>query len=297
MAEALLSNIGGVATLVGDPPNVVIGSAAGFTFADFLTHMAPIVAGGACWWRCSCYGSPSDASWDQAQERRGAFPPGRTGGAARPGRSPQNPDRVGAVILLFFLHGLLHLKPATIALGGAAVALLWVRPDVDETLRHVEWGVLLFFAALFVTVGGLEASGVLQLLADAVAGRERESAGGQPALALASGQPSAVVDNIPFTIAMIPVIQQLGTLGHQHLAAVVGAGAGRGLRRQRHAYRRDRQRDHRGSRAQDPHAHHAAHLAAFRPAGDAGDLCGRQPALRSVLRLDADTPDRGSTLI
>ena len=74
---------------------------------------------------------------------------------------------LAAVILFFFLQGLLHLQPAAVALMGAAAALLWVRPDVEETLRHVEWSVLLFFAALFVLTGGLAASGVLSRLAAA----------------------------------------------------------------------------------------------------------------------------------
>jgi Na+/H+ antiporter NhaD/arsenite permease-like protein len=214
MAEALLSNTGGVATLVGDPPNVLIGSAAGLSFASFLTHTAPLAV--VAWlvaivilrlvFRHELTERPKNiaalASLDENEVLR---------------------DRVGVrkilivlgvVILLFFLHGVLHLQPAVIALMGAAAALLWVRPDVEETLRHVEWGVLLFFAALFVATGGLEATGALHLLADAVAGLARNN----PLLASlillwVAALLSAVVDNIPFTIAMIPVIQGLGNLG------------------------------------------------------------------------------------
>ena len=74
---------------------------------------------------------------------------------------------LAAAIVFFFLHGSLHLQPSVIALIGAAAALLWEQPDVEETLRHVEWSVLLFFAALFVLTGGLAASGVLSRVAAA----------------------------------------------------------------------------------------------------------------------------------
>jgi Na+/H+ antiporter NhaD/arsenite permease-like protein len=121
---------------------------------------------------------------------------------------------LAVVIFLFFLHGQLHLTPAFIALGGAAAALLWVRPDVDETLTPVEWSVLLFFAALFVAVGGLEASGVLGLLAGGVAGLAQANLLAASLLVLwVAAIASATVDNIPFTIAFVPVIQQLGQLG------------------------------------------------------------------------------------
>ena len=114
---------------------------------------------------------------------------------------------------------------------GAAAALLWVRPDVEETLREVEWSVLLFFAALFVLTGGLAASGVLSRLAALLA----EPAQNNPlaaslALLWAAALISAVVDNIPFTIAMIPVIQELSGLGVAVLplwwALALGAGLG-----------------------------------------------------------------------
>jgi Na+/H+ antiporter NhaD/arsenite permease-like protein len=138
---------------------------------------------------------------------------------------------LGAVILLFFAQGALKLEPAVIALGGAAIAMIWVRPDLDETLRHVEWGVLLFFAALFVTVGGLQASGVLHRLTNAISGL----ASANPLLASLAllwiaAIISAMVDNIPFTIAVIPVILELGSLGIPvsalWWALALGAGLG-----------------------------------------------------------------------
>ena len=214
IAEALLSDTGGAATLVGDPPNVIIGSAAGFTFGDFLTHTAPVVL--VAWLATLLLLRLLFRS-------ELAKPPRNIDALMRLDESEALHDRaslgktiivLGVVILLFFLHGQLHLTPAFIALGGAAAALLWVRPDVDETLPPVEWSVLLFFAALFVAVGGLEASGVLGLLAGGVAGLAQANLLAASLLVLwVAAIASATVDNIPFTIAFVPVIQQLGHLG------------------------------------------------------------------------------------
>ena len=214
IAEALLSDTGGVATLVGDPPNVIIGSAAGFTFGDFLTHTAPVVF--VAWlatllllrvlFRSELAKTPRNIDGLMRLDENEALRDRATLG--------KTIIVLGVVVLLFFLHGQLHLTPGYIALGGAAVALLWVRPDVDETLPHVEWSVLLFFAALFVAVGGLEASGVLGLLAGGVAGLAQSNLLAASLLVLwVAAIASAMVDNIPFTIAFVPVIQQLGHLG------------------------------------------------------------------------------------
>ena len=214
LAEALLSDTGGAATLVGDPPNVIIGSAAGFTFGDFLTHTAPVVFVA---WLATLLLLRLLFRSELAQ------PPRNINGLMRLDENEALHDRaslaktiivLGVIIFLFFFHGQLHLTPAFIALGGAAAALLWVRPDVDETLPPVEWSVLLFFAALFVAVGGLEASGVLGLLAGGVAGLAQANLLAASLLVLwVAAIASATVDNIPFTIAFVPVIQQLGQLG------------------------------------------------------------------------------------
>jgi len=214
IAEALLSDTGGAATLVGDPPNVIIGSAAGFTFGDFLTHTAPVVL--VAWLATLLLLRLLFRS-------ELAKPPRNIDALMRLDENEALHDRaslgktiivLGVIILLFFLHGKLHLTPAYIALGGAAAALLWVRPDVDETLPHVEWSVLLFFASLFVAVGGLEAAGVLGLLAGGVVGLAQANLLAASLLVLwVAAIASATVDNIPFTIAFVPVIQQLGHLG------------------------------------------------------------------------------------
>jgi Na+/H+ antiporter NhaD/arsenite permease-like protein len=231
MAEALLSNIGGAATLVGDPPNVLIGSAAELSFVSFLTHLGPIVL--VAWltailvlrlvFRRELGERPKHLEALGSLDERQAFR-----------------DRKGAlrilvvlagVIVFFFLEGVLHLQPATIALIGAGVAMLWVRPDIDEMLRHIEWPVLMFFAALFVLTGGLEASGLLHQVAGGLARLARTNPLPASVLLLwGAAVLSAVVDNIPFTIALIPVIQELGGFGVNIMpfwwALALGAGLG-----------------------------------------------------------------------
>jgi len=214
IAEALLSNTGGVATLVGDPPNVLIGSAAGFSFNDFLANSLPIVA----------------VAWlgvlillQYLFRKELSISPHNTEAVMRlhPAESLNEPRKarnilivLGGAILLFFVHHLLHIEPAFVALGAAAVAMSWVQPDIHETLLKVEWRVLVFFGALFVMVGGLEHAGVLDSIVSLFRGEESL----HPVLfgviiIWAVAILSAVVDNIPITIALIPVIQGVGATG------------------------------------------------------------------------------------
>ncbi|HET7091685.1 MAG TPA: SLC13 family permease [Anaerolineae bacterium] len=214
MAEALLADTGGVATLIGDPPNVLIGSAAGFSFNDFLTHALPIVA--VAWLTALIllrylFRSDLDRQPPNADAVLQLNP-------AEALDEPKTARKVllvlAAAVLLFFVHHLLHVSPSFIALGAAAAALVWVRPDIHKTLQRVEWSVLIFFAALFVMVGGLEAAGVLGGLVGLLA----HAQGVTPMLfgvimLWAVAVLSAVVDNVPITIALIPVIEGLGAAG------------------------------------------------------------------------------------
>ena len=110
-------------------------------------------------------------------------------------------------IVFFVLHSALDLTPSFIALSAAALALLWVRPDVHETLQRVEWSVLMFFAGLFVMVGGLEASGLMEEAARSLAAlKDLNPVVVGIIIIWVSGLLSAVVDNIPITIAIIPVM-------------------------------------------------------------------------------------------
>jgi Na+/H+ antiporter NhaD/arsenite permease-like protein len=214
VAEAILSNTGGVATLVGDPPNVLIGSAAGFSFNDFIIHALPVVA---LVWVGALFLLRYLFKKELSKRPRSV----RAVMKLNPAQSLNEPETakkilivLGAAILFFFIHHLLHIEPAFVALGAAAVALLLIQPDMHETLRKVEWNVLVFFGALFVMVGGLENAGVL----DAIVGLFRGASSVNPVLFGVSiiwvvAILSAVVDNIPITIALIPVIQGLGETG------------------------------------------------------------------------------------
>jgi len=231
LAEALLSDTGGVATLVGDPPNVLIGSAAGLSFIDFLIYALPIVL----------------VTWLTALfllrylfRRELAIKPRNMKAVMKLNPAEVFEDRktarrvlivLGGAILLFFVSHFLHISPAFVALSAAGVALVWIRPDVKKMLEHIEWSVLIFFAGLFVMVGGLEAAGVFEALV-----RLLEHANAIPPVLfgviiiwVVAGL-SAIVDNIPITIAMIPVIQGLGAagmdIGPLWWALAFGAGFG-----------------------------------------------------------------------
>ena len=214
MAEALLSDTGGVATLVGDPPNVLIGSAAGFSFNDFLIYSLPIVAVA---WVATLLLLRFLFRDELSKHPRSADAVMRL----NPAESLDEPRVARRVliilalaILLFFVHHSLHISPSFIAVSAAAVALIWIQPDVPETFKKVEWSVLIFFSALFVMVGGLEAAGVLDVIV-----RFMERLTSIPpiwfgiSLIWIVAALSAVVDNVPITIALIPVIRGLGETG------------------------------------------------------------------------------------
>ena len=231
MAEALLSDTGGVATLLGDPPNILIASAAGFSFTDFLTHALPIVL----------------VAWLAAIlllrflfRRELSKPPAHPDAILELDVSEVLTDRVtarrvlivlGAALLVFFFHSVLKISPAFIALSAAAAALVWVRPDPTTILKKIEWSVLVFFVALFVMVGGVEATGALNALVSILnnGGNVAPVLFGVILIWLVAGI-SAVVDNVPVTIALIPIIQGLGASGMNidplWWALIFGAGFG-----------------------------------------------------------------------
>jgi Na+/H+ antiporter NhaD/arsenite permease-like protein len=214
LAEAVLSNTGGVATLVGDPPNVLIGSAAGFTFNDFLVHSLPVVL--VVW-------AGALLMLQFLFRRELAKQPRSTKAVmllnpAETLNQPENARRIltvlGLAVLLFFVHHLLGVSPALIALSAAAFALAWIQPDLDEILKKVEWNVLIFFASLFILVGGLEAAGVLEWVVGLLHGVSAiPPVWFGVGLIWAVAGLSAVVDNVPITIALIPILHGLGESG------------------------------------------------------------------------------------
>jgi Na+/H+ antiporter NhaD/arsenite permease-like protein len=211
LSEVVASNIGGTATLIGDPPNIMIGThRPELSFLDFIVNLAPVaiftlvtVTGGlALAFRNELKIDPSRAAeiarLDPARDMHGAKNVGRTLAVL-----------VGTIIA-FFLHTLLHLEPAVVALTGAAVMLLVAADDVEHALERVEWSTLFFFVGLFVMVGALEEQGVIDDVAEALADATGGSRVAQGLVILwGAALGSAVVDNIPFTAAMIPVVDNL----------------------------------------------------------------------------------------
>ena len=230
MAEALLSDTGGVATLVGDPPNVMIGSAAGIDFNQFLFHMGPIIF--VCW--VITLGLMLLLFRKElSQKIEGVLDLDETKVLKDPKTLMAVSASIAVVILLFFIHHHYHLFPGFVSWIGVAVALALVRPDTEELLKGLDWSVLLFFAGLFIIVGGVEGSGLLDLL-----GLELAEIAKNPenllmtALVImwVSAFLSAVVDNIPFTVTMIPIISHLETQGVDVMplwwALALGVGLG-----------------------------------------------------------------------
>ena len=214
MAEALLSDTGGVATLVGDPPNMIIASAAGLTFLDFLTHALPIVL--IVW--LVALASLRYLFREELAVRSENAEAVLNINTAEILKDKQNAFRILIVVLialiLFLFEESFGVRPSLIALGCAAIGLIWVRPNIQETLRHIPWDVLVFFIALFVMVGGMEHAGVLHALASLIT-----RANNLPPVVLGLALLwtvailSAIIDNIPITIALIPVILELGAAG------------------------------------------------------------------------------------
>jgi Na+/H+ antiporter NhaD/arsenite permease-like protein len=209
LTQVMASNVGGAATLIGDPPNILIGSAADLSFVDFVYNLTPVVLLALPVVLAYLYfvfhrelrynkGAEEDV---RALDAEGAI---RDKALLR-----KSLVVLGAVILAFFLHGLLHLEVATIALLGAAALVFYAKSDVEKVLRDVEWPTLLFFVGLFVLVGGLRATGVVGRIAELLTAFDGSSAVMAVTIIWGSAIASGLIDNIPFTATMIPVIQEL----------------------------------------------------------------------------------------
>jgi Na+/H+ antiporter NhaD/arsenite permease-like protein len=214
IAEILASNIGGTATLIGDPPNIMIGSKTGLGFMDFLINLAPVIVVIYILtilvlrliYRRQMVARPDLQAAIMNLNERDEI------------KDPLLLKKCLLVLFLtitgFVLHQYVHLESSVIALSGASLLLLISREDPEHALQAVEWPVIFFFVGLFVVVGALEKVGVIE----AVARVSLEVTGGHlvPAAMLIlwlSAIASAFVDNIPFVATMIPLIQDMGRLG------------------------------------------------------------------------------------
>jgi Na+/H+ antiporter NhaD/arsenite permease-like protein len=208
--EILVSNIGGTATLIGDPPNILIAGATGLSFTAFIVNLAPVViatfavvtAGLYLVYRRQLRVAP------EARQRVMELDARRS--IEDMGELKRTVPVLVGTIFLFFAHQVLHLEPATVAMTGATVMLFVSRQRLQDSLAGIEWPTLFFFIGLFVMVGGLEETGAIDEVAQGIADvtdgdRTAELLGITWVSALGSG----LVDNIPFTAAMIPVVESL----------------------------------------------------------------------------------------
>ncbi len=215
----LLSNIGGMTTLIGDPPNILIGSAARLTFNDFILNLFPIgilvAAATLCmlffWYKKQLVTTPSarasimrfnpsEALSDKTLLIKSLF--------------------VFCLILIGFLtHGASGLETATIALSGAGLLLLLTMKDPENHLRDIEWTSIFFFVGLFILVAGLQSVGAIRLMAGALLNLTGNSTSITAIVILwGSAVISAFVDNIPFVATMIPLVKEFGALSGMNLA-------------------------------------------------------------------------------
>ncbi|MFD5385588.1 SLC13 family permease [Streptomyces sp. NPDC127074] len=210
IAEVLASNIGGTATLVGDPPNIIIASRGGLTFNDFLVHLAPIavvltavlVVLCRVMFRKALVYDEERAAEVMALEEREAIRDHRL--------LYQGLGVLVLVVFGFVAHPVLHYAPSVVALLGAGLLIAISKVETGEALKEVEWPTLAFFAGLFIMVGSLIETGVIgeisRALADATGGSEL---GATMLLLFGSAVLSGVVDNIPYVATMAPITADL----------------------------------------------------------------------------------------
>ncbi len=230
-SEIFLANLGGTSTLVGSAPNILIGSAAHFTFVDFLTHSFPIIliAAAGCtvlfifYFRKDLHRSPKKVRALRQLNPREAL------------HDPKSAIIILGVIaftiLLFLASDMLNISPALAAFIGVGLALGILRPSVPGILKGVQWEILVFFSALFILVGGMDAAGVFREITRWVLLLNNLSPMLMGLIFLwLSALLSAVVENIPIAIAFIPVIQGLNQAGLNVVpiwwAVILGTGLG-----------------------------------------------------------------------
>ncbi|MEU8265557.1 ArsB/NhaD family transporter [Sphaerisporangium sp. NPDC049002] len=231
IAEAMASNIGGTATLVGDPPNIIIASRGGLTFNDFLVHMAPmilivmVVFIGLCglMFRKAFRYDPDRAAEILQLDEREAIADRRL--------LWQSLIVLALVMAAFVLHPVLHYEPSVVAILGAGILVAATTVTTEQAIAEVEWPTLVFFMGLFVMVGALVETGVIgQVSRLAVEATQGQLGVTTMVLLWASAGLSGIVDNIPYVATMSPIVADLvqanGGNGHaQVLWWALGFGA------------------------------------------------------------------------
>ena len=210
LSEIFISNIGGAATLIGDPPNIIIASKANLSFNAFLIHMAPLVLVVLAViipilvfiFRKDLVNSEADRV-EAMQLKANAF-------ITEIALLKKSMAVLFVVIVAFVTHSITHIEPSLIAMLGAGALIFGAKLKVDDYVNDVEWETLLFFAGLFIMVGALVHVGALKIVADAIGNYVGDDAGlAAGVLVVVSALVSGVVDNIPYVASMSPVVAQL----------------------------------------------------------------------------------------
>jgi Na+/H+ antiporter NhaD/arsenite permease-like protein len=227
ISQVIASNIGGTATLIGDPPNILIGGATGLDFMAFLLNLGPIVLIllvlmiPGLW---LLYGRDGRLGVPVVDTRRGLVPTDASEHLGDPRLLRLSLLVLALTVAGFFLHSRLHYEAGTIAVFGAVLLLLLSRIDPHDVLAEIEWGTIFFFIGLFIVVGGIEEVGLL----DQIAGGVVSVVGGNIVLAALgllwfAGLASAVVDNIPAVATLIPLTFSVSRLLFPELAGLSDA--------------------------------------------------------------------------
>ena len=213
ISEVLASNIGGMATLVGDPPNILIGSAAEIDFLTFIANMGPIaliimaifIGMMVLMFRKTLHVHPEDIIDLNALDTDSLI--------TKPILLKKALTVMALVVIGFLSHGALHLQPATVALTGATVLMFWGKNDPHKMFRDIEWTTLFFFIGLFIAVEAVVEIGIIESIAEQVlALTGGKVANASMLLIWFSAVTSGIVDNIPYTATMIPLVEQMGAV-------------------------------------------------------------------------------------
>ena len=208
ITEVFCSNIGGTSTLIGDPPNIIIGSAAGFSFMDFVVELAPIIAVILLVVLAFlAFVFKKDlVTTEEKMKKVALIDNSKT--ITDKKHMIRSMTVLGLVILGFMLHDIIHIETCVVAMIGASILMLFEKPT--EILEKVEWNTIFFFVGLFIIIGGLEASGGIKLMAEWLL---KITNGSQEATSLVilwgSGIISGIIDNIPYTATMSPMLVEI----------------------------------------------------------------------------------------
>lgn len=211
ISEVMACNIGGTATLIGDPPNIMIASKVQLTFMDFIYHLTPAVLfifGGFLLTMKFMFGKKMQV---KEEVRKKILAMDEYALIRDVGLLKKSLAILGMVMIGFVFHGMFHYEPATIALAGAAILLIISKEDVHHVFRELEWSTLFFFIGLFIIVGGVVKVGLISKLSEGLIALTKPNAESMFTLSVVllwfSAIGSAIVDNIPFVASMIPLVR------------------------------------------------------------------------------------------